>query len=550
MHAHVDPALLEFLRDPASYPHRPHEVREVHTHASLVFLVPPFVYKIKKPVDFGFLDFSTLEKRRHYCQREVELNSRLAPGIYQGVVPVTREKHGFAFGGAGPVVEYAVRMRHLTPGGFLDAGIRNGSAGKPELERVTRMLADFYQKQPSPPEVAEWGSVEKLRVSTDENFAQTRRFIGRTISRQAYDAIRTFTETCYDTRQALLNKRVADGWIRDCHGDLHLDHIHMTDDQPVIYDCIEFNDRLRHLDVASDAAFLAMDLDFHDRPDLSRFFIRRLAVLLEDRDMEALMDFYQCYRAYVRGKVESLHSVADIGDEVERAAAAANARRYFQLALRYAVSGTRPAALVCMGRVATGKSTLAAALARELGWQLISSDPLRKSLAGVPLHARGDDENRRNLYAPDMTERTYDTMIREARKIIDGGHGVILDATFSKHTLRDRLREMITGGQLKWIITEADEITARQRLRQREARSDVISDARIGDQQMLDAAFEAPDELPPDAAIHLPTAADPAMMLHRLLSTLAARSRGKGEIGKSAGNSNGTSRRSPCSLHQ
>lgn len=496
MHAQVDPALLAFLRDPASYPHRPREAKEVHTHASLVFLVPPFVYKIKKPVDFGFLDFSTLEKRRHFCQREVELNSRLAPGVYLGVVPITLEKHGLAFSGVGPVVEYAVKMRHLTPEGFLDARILNGSAGKPELDRVARTLADFYHKQPSPPEIAAWGSVGKLRISTDENFSQTRRFIGRTISRQAFEAIRAFTESCYEQRRALFEKRVADGWIRDCHGDLHLDHIHMTDDETVIFDCIEFNDRFRHLDVASDAAFLAMDLDFHDRPNLARFFIRRLAVLLEDPDMEALMDFYQCYRAFVRGKVESLHSVADIADHGERAQAAENARRYFQLALRYAVGGTRPAAIICMGRVASGKSTLAAALSHELGWQVISSDTLRKTLAGVPLHIRGDAASRAQLYDTAMTERTYDALIREAGEIIHDGHGVILDATFSKRAHRDHLRESVGDANVKWIVAETDVATARRRLLQRETSDHVVSDARLGDHRMLDAAFENPDELP------------------------------------------------------
>lgn len=546
MHAQIDPALLAFLRDPASYPHRPREVKEVHTHASLVFLVPPFVYKIKKPVDFGFLDFSTLEKRRHFCQREVELNSRLAPGVYQDVVPVTRGKAGLAFGGDGPVVEHAVIMRHLDPAGFLDTRIRNGSAGKPELEKVARTLADFYHKQQSPPEVAKWGSVEKLRVSTDENFAQTRRFIGRTISHEAFEAIRSFTENGYKRTRVLFDKRVADGWTRDCHGDLHLDHIHIMDDETVIYDCIEFNDRLRYLDVASDAAFLAMDLDFHDRPDLARFFIQRLAVLLEDPGIEALMDFYQCYRAYVRGKVESLHSVAEIAGDGGRAAAAEKARRYFQLALRYAVSGTCPAAIVCMGRVASGKSTLAAALSHELGLQVISSDKLRKTLAGVPFDFRGDATSRAQLYASGMTELTYDTLIHEAGEIMRDGHGVILDATFSKRAFRDRLRESLGDARVKWIVAVTDESTARRRLLQRETDEHVVSDARFGDHPLLDAAFETPYELPPDRVLHLSTATKLNKAIGSLLIALAARDHllvTRGGIGKMARNSNGEVRR-------
>ena len=518
MHEHFDPRLLAFLRDPASYPHRPPEIREIHTHASLVFVVPPFVYKIKKRVDFGFLDFSTLEKRRHFCLREVELNSRLAPGIYLGVVPITRQGDGFAFGGDGPVIEYAVRMRELPTAGFLGERLKAGTAGEPEIEQVAAVLADFYQKQPSTPEIAEWGNIEKLRLSTDENFTQTAAFIGNTISRVAYDAIRRFTDSCYEKRRALFEQRVRDGWIRDCHGDLHLDHIHATDGAVLIYDCIEFNDRFRHLDIASDVAFLVMDLDYHGRPELARSLLRRVAELLEDAQLGGLMDFYQCYRAYVRGKVESLHTLAELADDEERALAAARARRYFQLALQYAVGGTGPIALVIMGRVASGKSTLAAALARELGWHSISSDERRKTLAGVPPQERGDAASRTTLYAPAMTERTYDSMLREAREILAGGHGVILDATFSRRFLRDRLRETLGDDRVKWIVAEVDDATAAERLLQRDSRNDVVSDARFGDQPMLDAAFEPPDELPPETTLRISTAGSAEEVVSRVLA--------------------------------
>jgi hypothetical protein len=492
---HMDPGLLAFLREPASYPHGPREVRELRTHASLVFIVPPLVYKIKRPVDFGFLNYSTLERRLHFCRREVELNSRLAPGVYLGVEAITREDGGFAFGGGGPVVEYAVKMALLEPGGFLDARLEAGTAGVAELERVASALADFYQTQVGDPGIAEWGSIGKLRISTDENFAQTEAFVGRTLSRAAFEAIRGFTEACYERRRALFEERVAGGWIRDCHGDLHLDHVHVTDEALRIYDCIEFNDRLRHVDVASDVAFLAMDLDFHGRPDLGRFLVRRIGVLLGDPSMERLMDFHKCYRAYVRGKVESLHSVAKMAGACERAEAAEQARRYFQLALRYAVCGPDPRVLVFMGRVASGKSTLAAAVAGELGWPLLSSDVLRKTLSGVPMHVRGTLAERQRLYTPAKTERTYRHMIRQAREILAGGHGVILDATFARQAHRDRLRERLGDGSLQWIVVQADEATARERLRQRAGRKGVVSDARMEDMEMLNAAFEPPDEL-------------------------------------------------------
>ncbi len=521
MDGRFDSDLLAFLRNSASYPHHPQEVRELHTHASLVFIVPPYVYKIKKPVDLGFLDFSSLEKRRHFCAREVELNSRLAPGIYLGVETITQQGGGFAFGGDGPVVEVAVRMCLLSADGFMDLRIRNGTAGVPEIERVAHTLAEFYQKQKPTPEIAQWGAIEKLRVSTDENFAQTEAFVGKTISRAAFEAIRAFTATCYDRRLALFEKRVADGWIRDCHGDLHLDHVHITDGALHIYDCIEFNDRFRYVDVASDVAFLAMDLDHHGRPDLERFLVGRMAELLSDRGIVGMMDFYKCYRAYVRGKVEGFHSVVEIAGAEERDAAVEKARRYFQLALQYAVCGTDPAVLVFMGRVASGKSSLAAEVARELGWQLISSDKLRKTLAGVPLHDRGNAVSRRALYAAEMTERTYATMIREARETMDCGHGVILDATFSKRVFRDHLRETCGDAPVKWIVTEVDDETARERLRLREGRSDVISDARGEDFELLGNTYEDPYELNSQNTYYVLTKKSTEENVRRLLVALA-----------------------------
>jgi uncharacterized protein len=522
MDEHFDPRLLAFLRDPASYPHRPREIRELHTHASLVFVVPPLVYKIKKPVDLGFLDFSTLEKRRHFCGREVELNSRLCPGIYLGVESITQRDGGFAFGGDGPVAEVAVRMRCLSSDGFLDDRIKAGTAGEAELERVARTLAGFYQRQHPTPEIEEWGTIGKLRLSTDENFSQTAAFVGKTLTPAASEAIRGFTGACYEGRRAVFEKRVAEGWIRDCHGDLHLDHVHVTDDALHIYDCIEFNDRFRYLDVANDVAFLAMDLDYHGRPDLGRFFLQRMAELLGDADLSGLMDFYKCYRAYVRGKVESFHAVAEIAGDDERAEAAARARRYFQLALQYAVTGSHPVAFVCMGRVASGKSTLAAALARELGWRLISSDERRKTLAGAPLLERGDVANRKALYSSSMTERTYESILRDARETLRSGHGVILDATFSKRGFRDRLRGMLGDGYLKWIVTEADETTICERLRLRDGRQDVVSDARSEDREFLNAAFEPPDELPGTGKRIVRTGGAAEEVLRHLLAGMAA----------------------------
>ncbi|HSH17456.1 MAG TPA: phosphotransferase, partial [Verrucomicrobiae bacterium] len=220
--------LLPFLLNPHSYPHRPSSVRLVQTHASFVFIAPPYVYKVKKPVNFGFLDFSTLEKRRHFCEREVLLNRRLSPHIYLGVVPIAAPKGRFVFGAAGPVVEYAVKMRKLPDGHFLDQLVEHGQVGPAEFKRLVQVLKQFYQTQQPDADIESWGRIDRLRISTDENFRQTKEFIGHTLSRAAFEVIRFYTACFYAQHKRLFAARIKEHRIRDCHGDLHLEHIHLT----------------------------------------------------------------------------------------------------------------------------------------------------------------------------------------------------------------------------------------------------------------------------------------------------------------------------------
>ena len=489
--------LLAFLLDPKSYPHRPRKVQPVQTHASFVFIAPPFVLKVKKPVDFGFLDFSTLEKRREACEREVALNRRLAPHTYLGVVPITRCGRGFVFNGSGKVIEYAVRMRKLSEGHFLDRLLERRKIGNSEIDRIARTLADFYRAQHPGPAIEDWGRVDHLRVSTDENFRQTRRFAGKTISRPAFDAIRRYTDGFYRAHRALFEKRVRQGWIRDCHGDLHLEHIHLTSRAVTIYDCIEFNDRFRYVDVANDAAFLAMDLDYEGRPDLGRHFAGRLAHSLGDEDMPELLDFYKCYRAFVRGKVESLHGTAPQESAEAQSAAAERARRYFRLALTYAVAGSRPTVFAVMGRIGSGKSSLARALAGELGWAAFSSDQIRKETAGLPLFERTPSRLRSRLYSEAATLRTYRALARRVREQLRQGHHVIVDATFGRREQREEFRRALRAAHCRLVFLEAHAPGAkiRTRLKQRDAGGREISDARSEDFEKLARSYEPPREL-------------------------------------------------------
>lgn len=491
--------LLTFLLNPRSYPHRPRNVHLVQTHASYVLLVPPYVYKVKKPVNFGFLDFSTLEKRRYFSEKEVVLNRRLCPGTYLGVVPISLTKGRLAFGEGGEVVEYAVKMRKLPEKYFLKRRLERGEVGSEDLDRVALKLTAFYEGQATTEEIKEWGRIEKLKISTDENFRQSEGYIHLTLSRPAFEAIKFYTESFYAQKAPLFESRVLEGRIKDCHGDLHLEHIHVSPRALCIYDCIEFNDRFRYLDVANDVAFLAMDLDYNGRPDLARLFVSRMAQKLNDPGMLQLMDFYKCYRAYVRGKVESLRSSEPEVPELERGRSLERARRYFRLALQYAVAGSEPHVLVVMGVVGSGKSVLAVRLAQELGWEVFSSDRVRKELAGLPLYERSEGTVRSWLYSEAMTEKTYEALLQQAEKGMKEGRSVILDATFSRRLHRDRLREQLKslGSPYCFIETWASEEVLKARLKSREGKADEVSDARFEDFAALSRSYEPPHELNP-----------------------------------------------------
>ncbi|MGD9896788.1 MAG: AAA family ATPase [Candidatus Methylacidiphilaceae bacterium] len=517
--------LLHFLKDPRSYPHHPGRVDFLQTHASYVFLVPPYVYKVKKPVNFGFLDYSTLAKRRHFCDLEVSLNRELCSEAYLGVTPIVRENGSLRFEGEGRPVEYAVRMVQL-PGEFFAKNLLSkGLLGLTELDRIAERLAAFYRKQPLNESVLSWGRVEKLRITSDENFAQTEGDIGKTIDRATWETLRFFTEEFYRQRASLFDRRVREGWIKDGHGDLHLEHIHVSPEELCIYDRIEFNERFRYVDVASDAAFLAMDLAFQGRLDLGRYFLEQMAQKLNDPEMLELADFYCCQRAYVRGKVESMTARDPLVPPAAQEACRSRARRYFALGLRYATVGSRPTALAVMGPVGAGKTSLAAALASEFGWRHLSSDPLRKELAGLPAGQRPSEEVRSWLYSPSFSEKTYDELLRRALETLRAGSDCILDATFSRREERKKLEEACAKAEATLLILEAQaEVSVRrERLAAREEQPGTVSDARLENLALLDEQYEPPLEVSKGILLAVPCLQSPEAAASEALHKLAAR---------------------------
>lgn len=507
-------ALRDALSTPDVYPHAPDRVSMEQTHISLVAIVPPWVYKVKKPVELGFLDFTTLEKRHHYCKEEVRLNRRLCEDTYEGVVPIVETSDGLLVDpedDRGEVVEYAVKMHYLDPDHFLDGRVKRGEATKQDIDRLTRSLCAFYQSRPSPPEVAEAGWIKNLRVSTDENFEQTKQHVGTAIARPVYEALRYYTDRFYDQNAALLHRRRSGGFFVNGHGDLRLEHVHLTDDRVCVYDCIEFNERFRHLDVANDVAFLAMDLDYHGRSDLARHFVHRIADTLGDPELHRVVDFYKCYRSFVRGKVEGMQADAREVPPSQRGRSRARAHRHYQWALRYAVAGAEPFVVVVFGRPGTGKSTQADALARGLGWAHVASDRVRKSHAGVPLHRRPDERTKDMLYSREMTEKTYKTLQTRARTRGKAHRGTVLDATYSDPDRREALRSALRSANIPFAfveLTASDEVL-RDRLATRDVETAAASDARAEDFDLLNARYEAPTALEDPFHVRIDTERDP-----------------------------------------
>ncbi len=328
------PETVEALLDPKAYPDTTQRVELVQTQMSFVFLTDNYVYKVKKPVNLGYLDYTTLDKRQFYCQREVELNRRLCPKVYLGVVPITRSKGNICIGGQGAVIEYAVKMRRLPRETMMDVLLANNQVSSEMVASVAQKLVEFHQQAETNASISTFGDLDAITQNTEENFTQTEKYIGSTISREKYRHIKDYTSSSIQKNATLFHKRIADGRIRDCHGDLHAAHICFTNGI-CIYDCIEFNDRFRYCDVASEVAFLAMDLDHYGRTDLSHSFVNAYIDQSQDNELLQLLNFYKCYRAYVRGKVESFKLDDPYISEEEKARVLAVVKRYFELAESY-----------------------------------------------------------------------------------------------------------------------------------------------------------------------------------------------------------------------
>jgi uncharacterized protein len=335
--------LISALMDPAAYPDPTQEVALIQTHISWVLLTDGFAYKVKKPVDLGFLNFTTLRRRHHYLNEELVLNRRLCPKIYLAVLPIAMTGGRVQVGGPGQPIEYILKMVRMPQERMMDEVADRGELITKHLDLIIDRLVPFYEQAATGPRINKYGEPAIIAYNHEENFSRTEALAGELISREGFEEIRDFARSFLSQHRGLFLQRIREGRIRDCHGDLHMKNI-CLDDHVHIFDCIEFNHRFRYGDVAADIDFLAMDLDFHGFRDLSRHFVACFAETSRDPDLLQMLDFYKCYRAYVRGKIHAFTARDPAQPEAAREQARETARAYFVLAGEYAEAGARWAA--------------------------------------------------------------------------------------------------------------------------------------------------------------------------------------------------------------
>lgn len=502
MTTHHQTAILEAMMQPGFYPHPAPSIQRQETHISTVFLTGSVVYKVKKPVDLGFLDFSTLDKRRRYCRQEVALNRRLSDGVYIGVVPITCRDGGYALDGSGETVEVAVKMHQLDESDLMMDRLRRDNLTGRHLETLVGQLVDFYTHT-----AADCEMDPDMAPAWEMNLQEANRFAGVWIDRWSFDFVRTAVRSFARTRMALFQRRRENRKIKDGHGDLRTDHVYFTAEGIQIIDCIEFSPHLRCLDIISELAFLSMDLTFLGFADRARELIQLYVRQTDDLESLPLLDFYRCYRAMVRCKVSCFRLEEGGGTATSRKALGETASRYLSLARSYAEAFSRPVLWMVGGLPASGKSTIARALATIFDIRVIRSDAVRKTQFTDGPERSGPTSFEQGIYTAGATEATYARMVAMASENLKKGCSVVVDATFSRHAHRNQTLRMAQYHQAIPIFVEchAAEAILSERLKRRETEPS-LSDARLIHLEAFKKRFEPVDMVGEGGHIRIDTA--------------------------------------------
>ena len=505
--------LVSAMLEPAFYPKRPSKVTHKETHISHVFLTDDLVYKVKKPVRFSFLDYSTLAKRRHFLNEELQLNRRLAPSVYLAIMPITRDGNVWKLGGEEEPSEYALVMRRLPDKRMLPVLLETQQATSKMISELAGLLARFHgeAERVSPIDASHY--VEEVEKQWNENLTDLEPLREDWVDAETVSLLKDYGADFIERHRNLMMQRAEEGWIRDVHGDLHCEHVCFAPEGIQIFDCIEFSQQLRCCDLASEIGFFLMDLEVRGGGALAQPFLTRYLEGLHDPDLPVLLPFYQCYRALVRGKVEALRSTGPDS----------NAPRYIRYALRFTWSSLKPFLVIVCGLTGSGKSTLARELEERLGMPVINSDTVRKAITGKrgPQAVPFNEE----IYSLDMTEKTYAKIAREAEKQVLEGEGAILDATFGQKAHREKIVRLAEKHRVPIALIHcvASDETTEKRLAQREAEGKDVSDGRWEIYSKQKAGYQPIDEVAPTNCLKLDTELSPEELARASEKFLRAR---------------------------
>ncbi len=505
------------MLNPSIYPDATRKVQHLQTHISHIFITDDYVYKVKKPVNFGFLDFTTLDKRYFYCNEELRLNRRLSPDIYLDVVPLYQNNEGmFSFSESGNLAEYAVKMKRMPEERMMSRLLDQGKVTESEIDIIASKVAMFHKEAAQGSCIDQFGTVEAIRLNWLENLQQTEKFRGRTISEKEHLLIKEKSLYWLKKNAGLFEQRIKGGFIRECDGDLHSENI-CIDDNIHIFDCIEFNEKFRYGDTAADIAFLAMDLENHGRRELAERFIEQYQKQSSDSTLQQVLPLYLANRAFIRGKVVSLQLDDPLINDKDKAVARAKAARFFRLAKGYLIRTELPKIMfITCGPTGCGKSSLAAELAFQLGIDHFSSDLERKKLAGLMPTERNSD-----IYTAYWNQATYNQLFKLSQNSFSKGKSNIVDATFRNRFERERFIRLADSNGALPVILYPDYSTdiVKQRLELREAEANSISDGTWQIYLKQISEFEEPTG--EEALLIRPNAAlTPFMMVEQTLENL------------------------------